>query len=86
MDRLNDIIVTTNDVIVAGDLNIRLKWLTNKPIRPRDQETENFILRFGLGVWNDSTPACIHQGRYSINDYALTKGTQLAKWKVHQTL
>ena len=83
LDRLYDIVGTTKDVIVAGDLNIRLKWLTSNTIRPRDKEVENFILGSGLGVWNDSTPTCIHQGRESINNYTLSRSTQLVNWKVH---
>ena len=46
LDRLNDLICDVNNLIIAGNLNVRFTRLTNKPIRRRDHEIE--ILSSGL--------------------------------------
>lgn len=69
-------------VIITGDMNCRTRWTSNLPMRLRDMEFEKLLSDHGLKVENSNIPTLLHQGRATINDYTLTKGSTINNWSV----
>lgn len=69
-------------MLITGDFNCRTRWTTGLPMRQRDDDFEDLVLQMGLKIENSSSPTLHHQGRYSINDYTLSRGCNVTQWEV----
>ena len=69
-------------VILAGDFNCHVPWISQLKLRPRDREFIVFILNNGLLTANSEFPTCKHQGRFTTNDYTLYRDCQVNNWVV----
>lgn len=71
-------------LIVGGDFNCRWSEFTSAELRARDHVFAETILMLDLQIENTGQPTCSHQGRYTTNDYTLTRQARIEDWNVKE--